>query len=120
MPGVDALRAAVPVPKELVGPCVLLLLGQAAGHGYGLAERLRSVGFALGDLGVVYGALRRLERSGLASSALECPKTGPARRIYALTPEGQRARDDWADTVAGLAACFCVPSGAPGGRQSSS
>lgn len=90
------------VPPELLRPWVLLLLGESANHGYALFGTLRKVGIDISGVSVVYGALRRLERAGLVSSALDYSSTGPARRVYQLTADGRSVRDDWAAGIEGL------------------
>jgi PadR family transcriptional regulator PadR len=96
-------RHGARVPKELLRPWLLLLLGQCSSYGYALAERLRTFGIDVGT-SVVYAALRRLESAGLATSSLDLPSRGPARRLYRLTAEGLQARADWAASLDDLQA----------------
>lgn len=80
-------------PAGLIRPCLLLLLGEACGHGYELLERLRS---QLGDLsnpGRVYRALHSLEAANLVRSRWDTAGSGPARRVYELTSQGRHALD---------------------------
>lgn len=58
-------------------------------------EQLRRRSGGAFDLpeGTVYPALHRLEREGVLKSRW-APKTGRRRRIYELTPEGERAFAD--------------------------
>jgi PadR family transcriptional regulator PadR len=76
-------------------PCLLLLLRERSSHGYDLAERLKPFGVAEGDAGTVYRALRSLEQRGLLRSGWAPSSTGPARRTYELTPEGDAELQAW-------------------------
>lgn len=83
--------------------CLLLLLGEAPGHGYELTERLREWGFSLSGPGPVYRELRILEEGGLAHSSWSETQSGPVPRVYELTPAGRTALDDAAHDLDGLA-----------------
>ena len=54
---------------------------------------------AVPDPGVIYRHLRRLEEEGKAKSRLEPESGGPARKIYSLTPEGERHLKAWAINI---------------------
>jgi len=67
-------------------------------HGYLMAKELKSASDArlLTAYGTLYRALGRLEQMGLMTSAWEDPQipadeNRPRRRLYAITPDGQRA-----------------------------
>lgn len=78
---------------------VLAMLAKEPSHGYELRARL---GQALGPLGgamnagQIYVTLTRLEKAGLVSAehAAGLPDR-PDRKVYALTPTGQRRVADW-------------------------
>jgi|SRR5215467_13255864 len=61
-------------------------------HGYAIMEALRAGSGGQFDLptGTVYPALHRLERAGLVHATWSVVG-GRRRRVYALTPAGQRA-----------------------------
>ena len=78
---------------------VLAMLAKEPSHGYQLRARLRQALGPLGDAmndGHVYVTLTRLEKAGLVASE---PSPGlpdrPDRKVYALTPAGQRRVADW-------------------------
>jgi poly-beta-hydroxybutyrate-responsive repressor len=79
--------------RHFVEPCLLLLLRERPDHGYDLVDRLRALGLVEGDSAGIYRTLRSLERKGLARSVWRSSSTGPARRTYSLTAEGQAALD---------------------------
>ena len=75
---------------------LLAVLAQGSGHGYELAQRLAER--SDGELGVpegsLYPALHRLERGGLVSSRWNV-SAGRRRRVYSLTPAGERRLGVW-------------------------
>ena len=81
----------LPLPRNFLRPCVLLLLKESPAHGYDLLERLRAFGFPGSDPGGLYRMLRGLEGEGLVRSAWEPSAAGPQRRIYEITRAGGEA-----------------------------
>jgi PadR family transcriptional regulator PadR len=75
------------LPKNFLQPCLLLLLKEEPGYGYDLVTRLKSLGID-DDSAAVYRALRALEEKGAVYSYWNTSSTGPARRMYRLTPYG--------------------------------
>lgn len=86
-------------PKNFLRPCLLLLLAEAPSHGYDLMERLRPFGFEVTDPATVYRSLRQLEEERLLTSTWDTSNHGPARRIYAITPDGLDLLDAWAGVL---------------------
>ena len=83
---------------------VLALLAKEPSHGYQLRARLREVLGPFGEAmnaGQVYVTLTRLEKAGMVgweqSDGLPCR---PDRKVYGLTPAGQRRVADWLTEVA--------------------
>jgi poly-beta-hydroxybutyrate-responsive repressor len=93
------------MPRRFVRPFVLLLLAEGPSHGYELAGSLKE--FSPEGLNVepsiLYRMLRQMEEEGLATSSLDDSGTGPARKVYVLTPEGREALDLWASSLEGTA-----------------
>ena len=78
---------------------VLALLAKEPSHGYQLRTRLRQALGPVGDAmnaGQIYVTLTRLEKAELVTAE---PSAGvadrPDRKVYALTPAGQRRVADW-------------------------
>ena len=71
-------------------PCLLLLVHCEEIHGYELADGLRRFGFEQNpvDTSTVYRFLRDLEDRGLVKSRWDTGTSGPARRVYKTTEEG--------------------------------
>jgi DNA-binding PadR family transcriptional regulator len=78
---------------------VLALLAKEPSHGYELRARLRQALGPLGDAmngGQVYVVLTRLEKAGLVTSErAEGSADRPDRKVYGLTPDGQRRVAEW-------------------------
>ena len=72
---------------------VLQTLAMGTLHGYGIAAIIRDQSRGLLDpgAGVLYPALRRLERIGWIRSEWGKTDTGRKARFYTLTDRGQRA-----------------------------
>jgi poly-beta-hydroxybutyrate-responsive repressor len=82
-------------------PCLLLLLRGDASHGYNLVDALSQFGFAPGtiDASVVYRMLREMEVGGWVTSQWDTAGSGPPRRVYQVTPEGEAYLAAWVDDL---------------------
>jgi DNA-binding PadR family transcriptional regulator len=84
---------------------LLAVLNTGPMHGYAIVESLRrrSEGRVNLPSGTVYPALHRLEGGGLVASRWETTG-GRKRRVYEITPAGQRSlresRANWRDIIA--------------------
>lgn len=83
--------------SRFLEPCLLLLLRGDATHGYNLLEALRQFGFAPGmvDASVVYRILREMEDAGWVSSQWDTAGSGPPRRVYTVTSDGEEYLAAW-------------------------
>lgn len=77
--------------------CLLLLLYDEVGYGYGLIEELEDFGFSQEELNVstLYRTLRKMEKENLVSSFWEEGGPGPRRRVYEITDRGKENLDQW-------------------------
>lgn len=77
--------------------CLLLLLYDEAGYGYGLIEQLEYFGFSHEELNVstLYRTLRKMEKEGLVTSLWEEGVQGPRRRVYEITEGGKKTLEQW-------------------------
>ena len=83
---------------RFVEPVLLFLLKRKGRcHGYELASDLRE--YALTDseieIAALYRTLRQLEKNGCVQSEWEVEGSGPARRLYVLTPHGDEHLQEW-------------------------
>ncbi len=90
--------------KGVVELAVLATVARGETYGYQVVERLRLVGGLALTESTVYPVLTRLARDGALAVRLEASPSGPTRRYYQLTAEGQarlrRMAESWR-TVAG-------------------
>jgi PadR family transcriptional regulator PadR len=72
--------------------CLLLLLRDEEGYGYGLIEQLVYFGFKEDELNLstLYRMLRKMEKDAWVSSYWEDGGPGPKRRVYLITENGKR------------------------------
>ena len=87
------------VPRGFMEPCLLLLLRMRARHGYDLVHALAGFGMVSVDASIVYRLLRSMEASGLIVSQWEQGVSGPARRVYQVTPLGKDRLASWASQL---------------------
>ena len=83
---------------RFIEPALLFLLSRHPAHGYGLMERLHSLGFEEYpvDFSAVYRTLRRLEETGMVRSEWDLKvSAGPPRRVYTITPHGRAYLTNW-------------------------
>jgi PadR family transcriptional regulator PadR len=80
-------------------PRLLLELAKKPAHGYELIDRLGQADNLSPDPGNFYRMLRSLEEEGLVCSTWDTQNTGPARRVYELTDQGQEFLHAWAVTI---------------------
>lgn len=85
-------------------PCAVLLLSAGPAHGYDLLPRLAEFGLDAQaiDAGTLYRTLRRLEEDGVLRSEWSTEGSGPARRVYSVTPEGYEFLRSWHTSVQGI------------------
>jgi len=83
--------------ERFAQPCILLALRLKPSYGYELLEKIMDFGFLDGppDPGMVYRHLRKLDEDGFVSSTWDTSGTGPARRYYRITKEGEELLRDW-------------------------
>ncbi|WP_088225370.1 helix-turn-helix transcriptional regulator [Desulfosporosinus sp. FKB] len=80
---------------------LLLLLKQKPSHGYELIQRLNDSEFksAEVDAATVYRNLRRMDKEGMIKSQWEVGESGPGRRLYKLTAQGEEHLIVWAQYI---------------------
>ncbi len=94
-----AWRATYPRrTKRFVQPSLLLLLRDGEAHGYALMEGLKKQGLADDSLNpsVVYRGLREMEERGWVTSHWDTEGSGPSRRVYRVTRQGEEFLNGWA------------------------
>ena len=71
--------------------CVLALLRHGPSYGLDIARTLTRDGVLMSGEGTLYPLLARLRRAGLVETTWQESPSGPPRRYYALTEDGERA-----------------------------
>ena len=80
---------------------ILLVAAQAPGHGADILSRMRRLLPEAGlDSGAVYRTLNALERDGEMTAVWDTTGSGPARKVYRLTPRGWERLDFWRADIA--------------------
>ena len=84
--------------NRYIEPRILLLLMEEDSYGYEIVEkmnaRLHSLGGEL-DTATIYRKLRDMEREGLLISRWATSESGPPRRVYKITLDGQDRLYGW-------------------------
>jgi poly-beta-hydroxybutyrate-responsive repressor len=83
--------------ERYIQPSILLALKANPSYGYELIQGICRFGFVEGQAppGMIYRHLRDLEENGLVSSEWKTDESGPAKRMYQLTQEGERILEFW-------------------------
>jgi PadR family transcriptional regulator AphA len=76
---------------------ILGLLSQQPMSGYDAKQYLESLGWLVGtpSFGAIYPALHGLLEDGLVTLQVVYYENRPPRKIYSITPAGERALDNW-------------------------
>jgi PadR family transcriptional regulator, regulatory protein PadR len=88
---------------KFIQPAILAVLAEGPMHGYGLAERIGDMpGFAgqKPDVSGIYRYLKGMESRKLVLSAWDMSESGPAKKTYQITSQGQRCLERWVRTLA--------------------
>ena len=85
--------------ERYIQPSILLGLYDKPSYGYELIQTIQNFGFIQGQAppGMMYRHLRQLEEDGLVASEWNTDGSGPARRMYHLTPDGEEMLTIWID-----------------------
>lgn len=74
--------------KGVLTGSLLILLSSEELYGYGLSERLASVGFTDISNGTIYPLLLSLEKKKMIKGTMRASESGPKRKYYAITEAG--------------------------------
>jgi PadR family transcriptional regulator, regulatory protein PadR len=78
--------------ERYIQASILMGLRRKPSYGYEIIQTIQEFGFVEGPAppGMIYRHLRDLEAAGLVHSSWKTEGTGPAKRVYELTPEAKR------------------------------
>ena len=87
--------------EKMFQPTMLTFICRKPTHGYELIQEISRHGFAEGEIepATVYRHLRRMEESGFVKSRWDTGNSGPARRLYEITPDGIELLRAWGDLL---------------------
>ncbi len=85
--------------ERYIQPSILMGLNDRPSYGYELIQNIHKFGFLEGQAppGMIYRHLRQLEEDGLVSSEWKTEGSGPAKRVYRITPDGKEMLSVWID-----------------------
>jgi poly-beta-hydroxybutyrate-responsive repressor len=85
--------------ERYIQPSILMGLQRKPSYGYEIIQTIQEFGFVEGQAppGMIYRHLRDQEAAGLVTSSWKTEGPGPAKRVYELTPEGEKALMLWVD-----------------------
>ena len=85
--------------ERYIQPSILMALKSGPSYGYEFIQSISKFGFIEGQAppGMIYRHLRDLEENGLVASEWKTGETGPAKRMYSLTAEGEAVLEIWID-----------------------
>lgn len=86
--------AATQLRKGVLEHCVLALLRGGERYGYDLVTELAEAGL-LASEGTIYPLLSRLRKEELVESSWRESPSGPPRRYYSITAQGEHALADF-------------------------
>ena len=86
---------------RLLQPFILLVLKGKNSYGYELIEKISEFQFhnSPPDVGAIYRNLRSMEKEGWVKSKWDTKGSGPAKRTYRITPQGEEILHGWAVTI---------------------
>lgn len=87
---------------RLIQPAVMAVLADEPLHGYVIVQRLAAMSMFRDhgpDITGVYRLLKSMEKKGFVTSTWERAAGGPAKRRYALTPDGRTCLARWIVTL---------------------
>lgn len=91
--------------ERYIQPSILMGLFFKPSYGYELIQNIQGFGFVEGQAppGMIYRHLRQMEEDGLVFSEWKTEGTGPAKRVYWITPEGKELLGVWIEYMKGQA-----------------
>jgi PadR family transcriptional regulator PadR len=83
--------------ERYMQPSIMMALNLKPSYGYELIQEIQRFGFVEGTAppGMIYRHLREMEENGLVRSEWETEGSGPAKRMYQLSEEGQAVLGFW-------------------------
>ena len=77
--------------KGIMDGCVLAVIEKEIVYGYELSKKLQDAGLNDVSEGTIYPVLLRLQKNGFITGEMRPSDSGPNRKYYSITVEGQQA-----------------------------
>lgn len=81
--------------KGVLEGCLLQVISKGETYGYEMIEKLESYGFMMVSEGSIYPLLLRMKKENLVATRLKASPSGPKRKYYTLTPEGNKELEEF-------------------------
>lgn len=92
--------------KGLLEGSLLALIAKGETYGYEITEKLKEHHFAVVSEGSIYPVLMRLQKNNFVTSIQRKSLSGPKRKYYSITKEGQeeleRFKQHWNKVSSGV------------------
>ncbi|MGG0741436.1 PadR family transcriptional regulator [Niallia taxi] len=75
--------------KGILDACIMKIIKEQSVYGYELAQKLNQAGLPEVSDGTIYPVLLRLQKKGFIYSEIQESPSGPKRKYYFLTKEGE-------------------------------
>lgn len=83
-------------PERYVQASLLMALRDKPSYGYELIQKIVDYGFMReAPPGMIYRHLRQMDEDEMVTSKWDSEGDGPAKRVYAITPEGLEVLEAW-------------------------
>ncbi|WP_128893892.1 PadR family transcriptional regulator [Longirhabdus pacifica] len=85
--------------KGILEGCILSIIDKETVYGYELSQKLQLFGLNDVSEGSIYPILLRLQKEGLIKGEMRASPSGPKRKYYQLTNDGEKAlleiQEEW-------------------------
>lgn len=105
------------IMKGVLDMCLLATITEAPNYGYGMVQSLNDRGWVIAHERSIYPVLKRLQKNGYIESELVASTSGPARKYYSATGDGEEIlrfwEADWRNVRDGVDAVLDNPEKKP-------
>ena len=83
------------IMKGVLDMCLLATIAEKPNYGYGMVQQLNDRGWVIAHENSIYPVLKRLTKGGYIESELVPSTSGPARKYYSATSDGEEVLAIW-------------------------
>jgi len=83
------------VVENFFEPCILFLVSQKSSYGYDIKKKMSDDCLCDVNVGNLYRALARMQKSGFITKSKVKGTLGPSRIEYSITPKGKEYLASW-------------------------